>query len=76
MLFKYHRSIYNSNDFYQAMKRLVIRKDSVVKFQNIVVNFSNKVILFICYLFRLYKNMLKKVRDKTKMIFKKTRKAK
>ena len=35
-----------------------------------------KLTLFICYLFRLYKNMLKRVRDKTKMIFRRQKKIK
>ena len=35
-----------------------------------------KLTLFICYLFRLYKNMLKRVRDQTKMIFRRQKKSK
>ena len=37
--------------------------------------FFDKLALFICYLFKNYKNHVKKrVRDKTKIIFKKTKK--
>ena len=35
-----------------------------------------KLTLFICYLFRLYKNMLKRVGDQTKMIFRRQKKSK
>ena len=39
-------------------------------------DFFDKLTLFICYLFKLYKKHVKRVRDKTKMIFKKTKKIK
>ena len=42
ILFKCHRSIDNSNHFYLFVKRLMKRKNPVVKFQDFTVNHESQ----------------------------------
>ena len=42
MLFKCHRSINNSNDFDFVVKRITIKKNSVVNVKNPVVNYQSR----------------------------------
>ena len=56
--FWFHSIINMKNNYHQTFVVFYLITYSHVKFT-----------LFICYLFRLHKNMLKRVRDKTKMIF-------
>ena len=42
ILFKFHRSIDNSNNFYLVTKRLAVTENSVVKIQNLVMNHKSR----------------------------------